>query len=142
MHNDKNVRNFRLSLRSEERLVAQISRCYSVKNWPVVFVVVPLRRFVNIQRSGVTETCKTDMTIKYWLMFATKFLIFWTWPRYGIYIMKNIGFRQPMHQFVSKFVLETKFVPLYWRLPIWRKYGDWMRQARPVHIVQTQFRPQ
>ena len=47
-----------------------------------------------------------------------------------------------MYQFVSKFVLETKFVQLYWRLPILRKYGDWMRQAMPVHIAQTQSRPQ
>ena len=31
---------------------------------------------------------------------------------------KNIGFQQPMCQFVSKFVLETKFVPLFTKVSI------------------------
>ena len=45
MHSNKNVRIFRLSQRSEERhpkfnrLLHECSKSYSVKNWPLVFVV-------------------------------------------------------------------------------------------------------
>ena len=45
MHSNKNVRIFRLSQRSEERhpkfnrLLHECPKSYSVKNWPLVFVV-------------------------------------------------------------------------------------------------------
>ena len=47
-------------------------------------------------------------------MFDIKFLIFFKLvPLRHIYHKKNIGFQQPMCQFVSKFVLGRKFVPLF-----------------------------
>ena len=51
---------------------------------------------------------------KHWFMFDIKFLIFFDLvPLRHICHEKNIGFQQAMCQFVSKFVLETKFVPLF-----------------------------
>ena len=92
-----------------------------------------------------------DVTVKKWFTFDIKFLIFSTWSRCGIYVMK-------------KYRVSTTNVPIFIEIRsgdkirsiiFERSYGlqpgqtskmaeneDWVRLAKPVHIAQNQSRPQ
>ena len=91
-----------------------------------------------------------DVTVKKWFTFDIKFLIFSTWSRCGIYVMK-------------KYRVSTTNVPIFIEIRSGDKIRsiifersrslngqtfkmaeneDWVRLAKPVHIAQNQSRPQ
>ena len=88
-----------------------------------------------------------DVTVKKWFTFDIKFLIFSTWSRCGIYVLKN-------------YRVSTTNVPIFIEIRsgdkirsiiFERSYGpqtskvaeneDWVRLAKQVHIAQNQSRP-
>ena len=67
---------------------------------------------------GETENLQDGCYRQNLFMFDIKFLFFRLGPAAAYMPRKNIGVQQPMCQFVSKFVLETKFVPLFTKVSI------------------------
>ena len=91
-----------------------------------------------------------DVTVKKWFTFDIKFLIFSTWSRCGIYVMKKyrvsttnvpIFIEIRSGDKIRSIILERSYGLQTVNLPKMAENEDWVRLAKPVHIAQNQSRP-
>ena len=96
---------------------------------------------------GEPENLQDGCDCKKWFTFDIKFLIYSTWSRCGIYVMKKYR----VSTINVPIFIEIRFGDKIRSIIFERSYGlqtskmaeneDWMRLAKPVHIAQNQFRP-
>ena len=100
--------------------------------------VFPQRMIFNLRQRSLTtrwakqKTCKMDVTVKKWFTFDIKFLIFSTWSRCAIYVMKKyrvsatnvpIFIEIRSGDKIRSIIFERSYGLQTVKLPRWRKRG-------------------